>query len=65
MSLLCFACGAAMKLICAIVVFGLSMLSDVIVLGVVTGVLFTLAVLLALPVLDELSEMMEGRTLAS
>jgi len=55
--------GAAMKLICAIVlVFGLLMFRDGIVLGLIIALFFALAVSLAFPLLDELSEMVERGT---
>jgi hypothetical protein len=54
-----------MKLIVAIaLMFGWLMLREDIVLAVITASFFALAVWLALPVLDELAKMMEGRTLA-
>jgi len=54
-----------MKLICAIaLVFGLLMFREGIVLGVIIALFFALAVSLAFPLLDELSEMVERGTSA-
>ena len=63
MSLTTMLGALAMKLICGIpLVFSLMMLTDSIVLDVMTTLLFALAGCLALPLLDELSEMVERGT---